>query len=173
MPGNRAVSLSLLLAALAVGIALLAWFEARRGVPAGEAEREWLAGSYEQRFAEIERQFRGMDVAMAEVGYRFAELYHAGGDRNWDYARYQAEKIGTAIETALIRRPKRAASARPFLDEDLPFTLRVIESGDSEEFSAAMDRLRTACMKCHTLEDVPWITVEFPAARPSPVRTVR
>lgn len=140
---------------------------------AAHGEEAWLTGSYEQRFAEIERQFRGTDVAMAEVGYRFAELYHAGGDGNWSYARYQTEKIATAIERALVRRPKRAASARPFLDEELPVVLRAIESENSADFHQAMDRLRAACMKCHTQEHVPWITVEFPAARPSPVRTVR
>jgi hypothetical protein len=179
MQEKRSGMLVLVLAALATGIAAMAWYEARTNAsavttssspPAGDA---WLTGSYEQRFSEIERQFRGTDVAMAEVGYRFAELYHAGGERNWPYARYQTEKIATAIERALVRRPKRAASARPFLDEDLPVVLRAIESENPEEFRAAMDRLRTACMKCHTQEDVPWITVEFPPAHPSPVRTIR
>jgi hypothetical protein len=175
----RLGGLALVLAALAMGIAAMAWYEARRKAPADNAspaaqsEEAWLTGSYEQRFAEIERQFRGTDVAMAEVGYRFAELYHAGGDGNWPYARYQTEKIATAIERALVRRPKRAASARPFLAEELPAVLRAIEAENPAEFRAAMDRLRTSCMKCHTQEDVPWITVEFPAARPAAVRTAR
>jgi len=48
---------------------------------------------------------------MAEVGYRFTEMYWAGKDRNWPYARYQLHKIETTLKLGVERRPKRAASA--------------------------------------------------------------
>lgn len=51
---------------------------------------------------------------MVEVGYRFTELYFAGKEHNWDYAKYQAEKIEVALRLGLERRPKRAQSAQFF-----------------------------------------------------------
>ncbi|HEY4580543.1 MAG TPA: hypothetical protein VIG89_05850, partial [Candidatus Acidoferrales bacterium] len=116
---------------------------------------------------------RGLDVAMAEIGYRFTELYFSGKDRNWDYAKYQTEKIDLALRLALVRRPKRAKSSQPFLDEALPVVMKSVAARDEAAFAAAMNRLRTACMKCHTDEQVPYFTVEFPDRRISPVRTLR
>ena len=47
---------------------------------------------------------------MVEIGYRFGEPHRAGQDRNWDYAKYQADKI-TALELAYERRLKRGGSS--------------------------------------------------------------
>jgi hypothetical protein len=59
----------------------------------------WLSSDKDSAFVQIERQFRGMDVAMKEVGYRYNELYFAGVDENWGYAKYHLEKIKTAMIT--------------------------------------------------------------------------
>jgi hypothetical protein len=177
---NRAdkVAIFALLAALAAGaFSFLAWRAARaaRAVPAqGETVAgDWLKGSPAEQLRTVEKQLRGLDVAMAEVGYRFTELYFAGQERNWDYAKYHAEKIDLALRLALERRPKRAASAQPFLNDALPFVQKAIAAGHAAGFRAAMDRLRTACMKCHADENVPYFTVEFPEHRLAPVRTLR
>ena len=42
---------------------------------------------------QIEKHLRGLDVAMTEIGYRYGELHVAARERNWDYAKYQTEKI--------------------------------------------------------------------------------
>jgi hypothetical protein len=110
---------------------------------------------------------------MAEVGYRFTELHFAGEDGNWDYAKYQAEKIDLALRLALERRPKRAKSSQPFLNDALPPVQQAIAGRDKKTFREAMERLRTACMKCHADENVPYFTVEFPERRLSPVRNPR
>jgi len=86
---------------------------------------------------------------MIEIGYRFGELYWAGQDRNWDYAKYQADKVRLALELALERRPKRAASAQPFLKEDLPDLVAAIEAKDGARYQVALERVRTACARCH------------------------
>jgi hypothetical protein len=157
-------------AVAAVTLSLMALGAARRAAAPAVAETEWLRGTTGEKLQEIERQLRGLDVAMIEVGYRFTELYFAGQDGNWDYAKYQTEKIGTALERALVRRPKRAASAAPFVNEDLPAVMEVVERRDAAGFLPIMERLRTSCMKCHVSEDVPYFTVELPEARLSSIR---
>lgn len=133
----------------------------------------WLQGTTDERFQQVERQLRGFDKTMVEVGYRFTELYFAGQDQNWDYAKYQLEKLGTALRLGFERRPKRAASAQSFLTESLPAIQDVVEKADSELFRAEIERLRSACMNCHVLEEVPYFTVELPERRLSPIRMVR
>jgi hypothetical protein len=167
MEKRAGVVLALLLGAFAAGMG------AARGVPQAAPKAEWLTGSTEERFARVEKQLRGMDVAMIEVGYRFTELHYVGQDGNWDYAKYLAEKMDLAIRLALERRPKRAKSAQLFLDGDLPVMRKAIESRDRRQFAAAMERLRAGCTKCHANEDVPYFTVELPQYRQSPIRTVR
>jgi hypothetical protein len=110
---------------------------------------------------------------MFEIGYRFTELYFAGQDGNWDYAKYHAEKIDLALRLALERRPKRDPSSQPFLNEALPDVMKAIAGQDRAAFTQAMERLRTSCMKCHTDEQVPHFTVEFPEHRLAPIRVIR
>jgi hypothetical protein len=142
-----------------------------RGAPAPEiASTTWLKGDTGDQMMAIEKQLRGLDVAMVEIGYRFGELYWAGQDRNWDYARYQADKVKLALELALERRPKRAASARPFLTEDLPAVVAAIDAKDAGRYRDALERLRTSCAKCHVAESVPFFTAQFPERRTSVIR---
>ena len=168
---------SLALSVVALVMALVSWRAAERASIATAADdgrtdsgTEWLRGTTGERFQEVERQLRGLDVAMVEIGYRFGELYFAGLDGNWDYARYQTQKIETALRLALVRRPKREESARPFLNEDLRVALEVVERKDAGTFPDVMERLRTACMKCHVRENVPYFVVEFPEVRLSTIR---
>jgi hypothetical protein len=162
---------SLAFSVAALGVALIAWRAAERASVSNGTE--WLRGADGERFQEVERQLRGLDVAMMEVSYRFVELHFAGQDGNWDYAKYQTQKIETALQLALVRRPKRAESAAPFLNEDLPAVLEVVERRDAEAFPDVMERLRTACMKCHVRENLPYFVVELPEVRLSTIRGTR
>ena len=169
---------ALVIAVGACALATLAWRENRGQVSAvadhaAVSENEWLIGSAGAQLHTIETQLRGLDVAMAEIGYRFTELYFAGLDGNWDYANYQTQKIDLALRLALERRPKRSQSSQLFLNEDLPFVSEAITARDPAGFRQAMDRLRTGCMKCHTNENVPYFTVELPERRISTIRTMR
>ena len=134
---------------------------------------DWLKGSDDDKFHRIETQLRGLDMTMVEVGYRYSELYFAGQDRNWEVAKYQAEKIRLTIQLGVERRPKRAASAELFLAEDLPPALAAVEKKDEKAFAGAFDRLRAGCMKCHVAEKVPFFIVELPEHRLSPIRAPR
>src|SRR5688572_333197 len=142
---------ALALSAIACIFAVASWLESRQlaselrgsertGIPNAEptgqpvAGGEWLKGTAEEKFNQIEKQLRGLDKTMAEVGYRFTELYFAGKEHNWDYAKYQAEKMDLAIRLGLERRPKRAQSAQFFLADEIPVVLKAIESKDDETF---------------------------------------
>lgn len=66
------------------------------------------------------------------------------------------------IVQLLKRRPKRARSAAIFLGDDLPTVRAGVRAREAAPASAALACLRTACMKCHVAEEVPWFTVGTP-----------
>jgi hypothetical protein len=114
----------------------------------------WLAGTSQDKFTQIERHLRGLDQAMAEVGYRYGERLGAGKERKWDYARYQTEKIELALRLALERHLKRAPSAQPFLKEALPAVTQAIDSKDAERLDVALNQFHNSCVECHRSENV-------------------
>src|SRR5688572_2717458 len=88
------------------------WWNTRRsGKSESQQNATWLQGTPSEKFTQVERHLRGLDQAMAEIGYRYGELLVAGKERNWAYAKYQTEKMDLALRLALERRPKRAPSA--------------------------------------------------------------
>lgn len=114
----------------------------------------WLKGSADEKFAQIERHLRGLDVTMAEIGYRYGELLLGGRTRNWEYAQYQTEKIDFALRLAIERRPKRAKSSEAFLNESLPEVMKAIKAKNGEQLEAALEKLHTGCVQCHKAENV-------------------
>jgi hypothetical protein len=152
---------------------MVAGWALKPGIRQPSAQEGWLTGSSEEKLAAVERHLRGLDQVMVEVGYRFTELYWAGKDRNWVYARYQLDKIETALNLGVERRPKRAASAAPFLADEIPAMRRAVELEEEAAFQEGIARFRSACMKCHVQESVPWFVVEMPEHRLSPIRSAR
>jgi hypothetical protein len=138
--------------------------EAAGSARPSEGEAWLLAGTNDERFARVARQLRGFDVAMVETGYRYGELYWAGQDRNWDYAKYQVEKIRTAVRHGLERRPKRAQSAQ-ILEGSLPGIEQAIAAKDPALFAERFTSLTATCNACHQAERVPFIHVRPPAVR--------
>ena len=141
----------------------------RRTAPAGTSPA-WIRGDPDERFGIVEKHLRGLDVAMAEIGYRYAELFFAAQDRNWDYADYQMDKIELALKLAVERRPKRAASASAFFAEEWAAVEAGVRSRQPDQARHALERLRTACMKCHVAEQVPFFTVQVPEQRQTSIR---
>lgn len=127
-----------------------------------------LAGSNDERFARTAKHLRGFDVAMAETAYRYAELYWAGKDRNWEYADYQLGKIVTAVANGVERRPRRAASAR-MLDGAVTVVKDAIAKRDGAAFDTAFGTLTETCNACHQAEKMRFIRVAPPPVRTSVV----
>jgi hypothetical protein len=130
-----------------------------------------LRGDVDARFHQVEKHLRGFDVAMVETGYRYGELHWAGSDQNWDYARYQLDKIQTTVNNGVERRPLRAASAK-MLDDPADAVRAAIDAADPKAFAAAFSHLTNVCNACHQVEKVGFITVTEPTERLSPVRPV-
>jgi hypothetical protein len=133
------------------------------------AQGEWLRGTQKEKLSTLERQLRGFDVAMVEMGYRYQELYWAGVEKNWDYARYQVEKIALVMEWGLERRPRRRASAEDFLRNALPPVKAAAEARDSIQFLVSFDSLTAGCNQCHAKEKLPYFAVRRPLTKPSPI----
>lgn len=108
-------------------------------------------------------------MAMAEVGYRFSELHWAGQDKNWEFAKYQSEKIRTAIRNGIERRPARAQSAQ-MIYPSLDALEEALKSKSKAQFKTAIENLRNTCNACHSAEKVPFIQVQFPLQRLSPIK---
>ncbi len=128
----------------------------------------WLNLPNMEKFKVIEKQFRGFDKTMVEVGYRYNELYWAGEDKNWDLALYHIEKIDQSIKLGLQRRPKRKESAEiifPVLDS----LSKIAKSGDQKNFRKEFIVLQQACRNCHQAEGVPFFKAGIPKIRLSPI----
>jgi hypothetical protein len=152
---------------MALGLALLgcaACTQAPREASA-VGEGGWLAGTVDEKFGTVAKQLRGFDMAMAETGYRYTELYWAAQDSNWEYAEYQVQKIRTAIENGLERRPRRAKSAETFLTIVLPAVEEAIAQRNATVLRESMGPLRSTCNSCHEDEEVAFIQVGDPPAR--------
>jgi hypothetical protein len=114
----------------------------------------WLEGTVDERFGQVERHLRGLDQTMVEIGYRYGELRTAAKERKWEYAQYQTEKIDLSLRLALERRPKRAKSAQPFLDEAIPPLVEAIQAKDGTKLDVAVERVHYHCIQCHAAEKV-------------------
>lgn len=152
------------MAALALGLGGVGCHAA---VPAGG---EWLTGGTEERFATVGRHLRGLDVAMVEVGYRYAELHFAGHSRNWDAAAYQAVKVRLALEQAVERRPKRGPSMQPLLVGALSAVDQAIAARDAALFDERFELLTASCNACHAAEKAAFFHVVTPTVRTSVLR---
>ena len=131
---------------------------------------DWVRGNAKQQIQTIEKHFRGLDVAMIEIDYRYRELFWAGKDQNWSYARYQVDKIKLSLENALERRPKRTASAQHFLQTVLPQMKISLETMDTAVFNKNFEVLTLSCNSCHIAEKVPHFNVQPPGERFSSIR---
>jgi hypothetical protein len=161
------------LVAIGLGVYVSHWSEAADAPstsPAPAAAEEWLRGSEAEKFALVSKHLRGFDTTMVETGHRYIELYWAGKDRNWEFAKYQLEKIKHTIELGIERRPKRAVSAQGFLTIAVPQLAEAIGKKDATLFDERLTALTANCNACHVLEKMPFVQVKPPETRISPVR---
>lgn len=127
----------------------------RSGKPA--SPNDWLlsAKDDEARFDMLQKQLRGFDQPMWEVGERFERLHGALLRGNHPLAVYHWEKIKTTIENGIVKRPKRAANAKAlFLDPVWADVDAALKVNDANKAWAAFDRAKAACMACHVAEKV-------------------
>ena len=126
--------------------------------------------SPDARAAAIERQLRGFETAMAEVSYRYTEMYFGAVDGNWDYAAHMGQTMGSALTSGLERRPQFRKNADAlFLKAPYPQVMEAIKAKDLALFKQRLETLRAACTACHAAEAHPFIKIGVPTARRNPV----
>ncbi|OGS71498.1 MAG: hypothetical protein A3G95_03665 [Flavobacteria bacterium RIFCSPLOWO2_12_FULL_31_7] len=151
-------------------ILTLGLFACNQSTEKETTQGDWIKGTEAEQIKTIEKQFRGFDNTMVETGYRYQELYWAGQDENWEYADYQLDKIKLSIENGLERRPKRAKSAEHFLTYVLPEIKKTLEKKDIEIFNKNFQTMTINCNSCHSMEKVPFFSVQIPTDRQSPIK---
>lgn len=138
---------------------------------------DWLlsAPDDDARFRLLQTQLRGFDQPMWEVGERFERIHTALERRNYPLAAYHWEKIRTAIENGVAKRPKRRENAEAlFLRPVWSDVQADLKSEDQARAWAAFERAKTACQSCHQAEQVPFMNdqpvfdLAAPAASPGP-----
>jgi len=123
-----------------------------------------------QKFKKIQTQFRGFDLAMVEVGYRFNTFYFALQDQNYDLAHYQLDKIKKAIKNGVERREKRQKNSElMFLNKPYQNMKRALHSKDKHAIQKEYLNLKRECNACHHAEKVPFIQVNDPLQRWQPI----
>jgi hypothetical protein len=131
----------------------------------------WLVSlKPDARIPAIQRQLRGFETAMAEVSYRYGEMYWGGVDGNWDYAAHMAMTLERALRLGLERSPARKANAdNLFLKGALPQVVDAIKKKDAALFKERIETLRAACTACHAAENHAFIKIGLPTAKRNPV----
>ena len=118
----------------------------------------------------IDRQLRGFDAAMVEVGYRYTEMYFGATEGNWDYALYTGERLAWAMMNGFERRPRRRANGESiFLKGIYPEVLAAIRARNLVLFRERFDEMTSQCNACHSAEKVPFMVVGIPTQRLTPL----
>ena len=126
--------------------------------------------SPDARAAAIERQLGGFETAMAEVAYRYTEMYFGAIDGNWDYAGHMGATLATALTNGLERRPTVRKSADAlFLKGPYPQVMEAIKAKDLALFKQRIEDMRAACTACHAAEQHAFIKIGVPTVRRNPV----
>ncbi len=134
---------------------------------------EWLmdTNSTQEKFKKIQKQFRGFDLAMVEVGFRFNSFYFALKDKNYPLANYQLDKIKKAIINGIERRPKRKHNSNTlFLDTQYKNMKDTLAKKDSKKIWQEYNKTKQSCNICHVAENVPFINVVNPKYRWQPIK---
>ncbi len=125
----------------------------------------------EQKFKKIQKQLRGFDLAMVEVGYRFNTFYFALQDKNYELAQYQLDKIKKAITNGIQRRPARKENSKTmFLNTQYKMMTKALKSKDSALIEKEYTHTKNLCNACHKAERVPFIKVIDPKYRWQPIQ---
>ena len=133
----------------------------------------WLvdSNSSSEKFQKIQKQLRGFDVTMVEVGERFNTFYFAIKDKNYELATYQWDKIKKTIKNGTIRRPAREANSQAmFLDTQYKSMSDALAKKDEKLVLKEYEQTKRVCNACHVAERVPFIELIDPEYRWLPIR---
>jgi len=104
---------------------------------------------------------------------RHAKLWLAGDARNWELADYQIDELKEGLEDVVKYFPTykdipvgqmiEATIMTPVAEVEI-----AIKAKDKAKFTAAFDKLTTACNTCHQSANRPFIVVQRPTGSSFP-----
>lgn len=167
------VPVSCLFAAFALGCALGCAEDdvdtlRRAEEPLGE--NGWLKGTLDEKLDTLADQQGSFARSMIEIGYRYQELHWAGVDENWAYAEHQLQELDRVLELAITRFPEHERAAEVTRTVAMPELAEAVDAGDAQRYAETFRQLTANCNACHALTQHPFIRIEPPATRRSPVR---
>ncbi|DAB27461.1 MAG: hypothetical protein A2513_09485 [Sulfurimonas sp. RIFOXYD12_FULL_33_39] len=113
------------------------------------------------RFEAVQKQFRGFDTAMMEVGYRYESVKKAVDEKNYELALYHWQKIKTAMQNGYVRRPAREEASRIyFLDNTYEEFKKMLVSQNDTKIEERFSYVKDSCNACHINQKVGFITVK-------------
>ena len=171
-PLLMALSAAALLATGAAAAWTLAVAQTHQHQHGAEAPKDnWLVKlAPDARTEAVQRQLRGFETTMAEVAYRYTEMYWGGVDGNWDYAAHMQEELRKTLDLGLERRPQYRKSAEAFLLKTaLPQVGEAIKKKDAALFKERIEALRAGCTSCHAAEKHGFIKIALPTVRRNPL----
>lgn len=119
-------------------------------ISAQETDSDWRkTGNTEEKLNNAIKVIPSTADIMFQMGERYRNLYWAGKQGKWEFARYQTEEMQTLIKKLIITRPQRSATARAFLQNGFTGYEEAIEQKNWAEFKAAFENMREQCMICH------------------------
>jgi hypothetical protein len=139
--------------------------------PMQEPKPDWLVKlGPAARTQALQRQLRGFETTMAEVAYRYTEMYWGGVDGNWEYAAHMHEELGKTLELGLERRPNYRKSAEQlFLKGAFVQIGEAIKKKDGALFKERIEVVRAACTACHAAENHAFIKIGVATVRRNPI----
>jgi hypothetical protein len=130
--------------------------EGQKNKPPSEA---WLrdADTDTERFRRLEILLAGTEMAMWEIAVRFENMYDAILVNNYDYVRFNWDKIRARATSALMKRPKRTQNMElMLLDSNWKAIDEEFKTKDPVKVRAAFQTARQVCMGCHAAEKMPF-----------------
>lgn len=136
-----------------------------------EEYEDWRkSATQEEKIENMVKVLPGASVVMLQMGERYKNLYWAAKKGKWEFAEYQMEEMDDLINTLIITRPKRAKTAKIFMESAFSQFEPTIENKSWPEFRAAFEHMRQQCMACHTANDHAFIVLpKKPPMGSSPV----
>ena len=83
---------------------------------AESVQGDWRkTGSNDEKLDNVVQVIPSAADIMFQMGERYRNLYWAGKQGKWEFAKYQTEEMQSLVKKLIITRPKRAATAKTFL----------------------------------------------------------
>jgi hypothetical protein len=114
--------------------------------------------------------------AMMDVGYHFANLWHAGQKKNWDLAEFYLSESRSHLRWAVRLKPIRKDAVGLEIDlqailqalENTPLAdlEKAIKNKDLKEFEKAYRFTLEGCYSCHKASAKPFLRLQVPRQPP-------